>query len=169
MTTRTTTSWTFTAEPFDSPDAVALWAAYYTEVSDRWFEHHHGRPTEPAALARGIASVTGEDLTPPGGLLIVARYDGRAAGCGGIRMVQPGLGELRRVYVRPERRATGGAALLLAALEDGARGLGAERVRLTTRHDLVEARGLYAKCGYAEVPAFVEEAFAERFFEKGLG
>ncbi|THA38335.1 GNAT family N-acetyltransferase, partial [Streptomyces sp. A1136] len=51
-----------------------------------------------------------------------------------------------------------------------ARALGLSLLRLDTRHDLVEARGLYAKHGYREVPAFHHRSpYAERWFAKELG
>ncbi|MGC5412529.1 GNAT family N-acetyltransferase, partial [Streptomyces sp. DT225] len=71
-----------------------------------------------------------------------------------------------RVYVRPEFRGTGGGGLVLAALEERARALGAALLRLDTRHDLVEARGLYAKHGFREVPAFNRGPYAEHWFAK---
>jgi ribosomal protein S18 acetylase RimI-like enzyme len=169
--------WTFTAEPFDSPDAVALWAAYYTEVSDRWYLLNHRRRTDPAELEREIAAVSWSELTPPTGQLIVARYDGEAAGCGGVRMIKGAegaerldvrTGELKRVYLRPEARGRGGARRLLAAIEEAARALGAERLVLDTREDLVEARALYARCGYTEIPPYSDNLYAERFFQKLL-
>ena len=80
------------------------------------------------------------------------------------------------MYVDPRARGTGGGAALLAALEQAGRDLGAVRVRLDTRSDLVEARALYARHeyaeiprhGYAEIPAYKSDPFAEHFFEKAL-
>jgi hypothetical protein len=41
-------------------------------------------------------------------------------------------------------------------------------IRLDTRTDLVEARTLYAKHGYAEIDAYHDGLYAEHFFEKWL-
>src|SRR4051812_25935573 len=60
-------TWTLAPEPFDSPVAAALWRAYYTEVSDRWYLLHEGRRTGPAELEREIAAHTGSELVPPRG------------------------------------------------------------------------------------------------------
>jgi GNAT superfamily N-acetyltransferase len=163
------TGWTISPEAPGSPAATALWRAYYTEVSDRWYELYHGRRTDPQELEREIAAADWSELRPPTGALLIARYGDEAAGCAGVRIRDATTGELKRVYVRPELRGKGGAALLLAAVEDAARALGAERVVLNTRRDLVEARALYARHGYAETSPYVEEAYAERFFEKKLG
>jgi hypothetical protein len=41
-------------------------------------------------------------------------------------------------------------------------------LRLDTRHDLVEARRLYATLGYQEVPAFNDGQYAEHWLAKPL-
>jgi hypothetical protein len=42
------------------------------------------------------------------------------------------------------------------------------RLRLDTRGDLVEARRLYARHGYLEIPAFSEGPYAEHWLGKTL-
>ncbi|MGY0023682.1 GNAT family N-acetyltransferase [Streptomyces sp. cg35] len=162
-------SWTVSPEPYDSPVAAALWRAYYTEVSDRWYLLHEGRATDPAELERGIAAGAGERLAPPDGLLLVGRYDAEPAGTAGVRLVDPGTAELTRVFVREELRGKGGAPLLVAAAEDTARELGAGLIRLDTRADLVEARALYARLGYEETGPHNDDIYAEHWFSKRLG
>ncbi|MFD0597980.1 hypothetical protein ACFQZ4_41665 [Catellatospora coxensis] len=41
-------------------------------------------------------------------------------------------------------------------------------LRLDTRDDLVEARALYARCGFAEVPAFNDAPYAHHWFAKPI-
>ncbi|PWU62123.1 GNAT family N-acetyltransferase, partial [Micromonospora globispora] len=53
-------------------------------------------------------------------------------------------------------------------VEEQARAAGADRIRLDTRADLVEARALYARHGYVEIPAFNDGQYAEHWFEKTL-
>ena len=76
--------------------------------------------------------------------------------------------ELTRVFVRPALRGTGGGARLLAAVEEAARGLGAGRIVLDTRLDLVEARALYTRHGYAEIPAYSAGPYAEVWYAREL-
>ncbi|WP_328365484.1 GNAT family N-acetyltransferase [Streptomyces sp. NBC_00445] len=137
------TSWTVAPEPVDSPTAAALWRAYYTEVSDRWYLLHEGHRTDPAELEREIAADTGAELVPPTGQLLVARYEGKLAGTAGIR-------------------------LLVRAAENAAVALGAERMILDTRHDLVEARTLYTRLGYEETEPYNDDTYAEHWFSKKL-
>ncbi|MFJ3668153.1 GNAT family N-acetyltransferase [Streptomyces sp. NPDC090106] len=160
--------WTITPEPFDSPAATALWRAYYTEVSDRYYLRHEGRRTDPAELEREIAATSGSELAPPRGRLLIARHEGEPAGSAGIRLLGDGVAELTRVFVREPLRGRGGAPLLVGAAEEAARGFGATRMILDTRSDLTEARALYARLGYRETAPHNSEPYAEHWFGKDL-
>ncbi|MEU6891983.1 GNAT family N-acetyltransferase [Streptomyces sp. NPDC046557] len=157
-------TWTVAPEPFTSPDATALRRAYYAEVAGRYWR----RPVSEAEIDEGLRDDPADGLAAPTGCFVVGRYDGRPLSCGGIRLLDATTAELTRVYVDPRARGTGGGAALLGALEDAARDLGAERVRLDTRSDLVEARRLYARQGYAEIPAYNSGPYAEHWFEKRI-
>ncbi|MFE6284318.1 GNAT family N-acetyltransferase [Streptomyces sp. NPDC057877] len=164
----TTEAWTVAPEPVGSPVAAALWRAYYTEVSDRWYLLHEGHRTDPAELEREIAADPGEGLAPPAGRLLVARYGGTPAGMAGVRLLDATTAELKRVFVAEGMRGRGGAPLLVTAAEDAARALGATRIVLDTRRDLVEARTLYARLGYRETPPHNAEPYADHWFAKDL-
>ncbi|EFK99457.1 acetyltransferase [Streptomyces sp. SPB78] len=122
-------------------------------------------------LARALAASDHSPLAPPHGLLLMGRYGGEAAGCVGLRASRlgPDALELTRMYVRPAFRGLGGGGLLLRAAEAAARERGARRLDLDTRHDLVEARGLYARHGWRETGPLWEDVYAERWFRKELG
>jgi hypothetical protein len=74
-----------------------------------------------------------------------------------------------RARSRPTGRTTGrtgGCHALLAAAEDAALdGLRAHTMRLDTRHDLVEARALYAAHGDVEIPACSHGPYAEHWLK----
>jgi GNAT superfamily N-acetyltransferase len=161
-------TWTVAPEPYDSLVGAALWRAYYTEVSDRWYLLHEGRRTDPDELEREIAAQPGAELAPPRGRLLVARYGGEPAGTAGVRLLDGTTAELKRVFLRESRRGKGGAALLVGAAEDAARALGAGRIVLDTRGDLVEARALYARLGYTETEPHNDDVYAEHWFTKRL-
>ncbi|WP_431033132.1 GNAT family N-acetyltransferase [Streptomyces sp. P6-2-1] len=162
--------WAIAREPHASPTALALWRAYYTEVSDRWYRLREGHDTEPGELRRALASSDHSPLAPPHGLLLVGRYGGETAGCVGLKpsRLDPHALELTRMYVRPAFRGLGGGGVLLRAAEAAARERGARRLDLDTRHDLVEARALYARHGWRETGPLWEDAYAERWFRKEL-
>lgn len=56
----------------------------------------------------------------------------------------------------------------MAELEQRARDRRLTILRLDTRHDLVEARGLYARRGFREVEPFNAEPYAEHWLAKPL-
>ncbi|MFG1674451.1 GNAT family N-acetyltransferase [Micromonospora sp. NPDC049282] len=157
------TGWTTHLARPDEPDAEVLLREYMSEMVRRWY----GRPERPGEVDAALAEMPSDDLAPPTGLLVLARHHGRLAGCAGLRW-QLGWAELTRVYVRPAHRGAGGGAALLAAVEACAGDAGAGRIRLDTRSDLVEARGLYARHGYREIPAFNAGPYAQHWFEKSL-
>ncbi|MYQ39987.1 N-acetylglutamate synthase and related acetyltransferases [Streptomyces sp. LamerLS-316] len=157
-------TWTVTPEHVGSPDAALLRRDYYDEVASRYW----GRPATTAEIDDGLRDDGADLLAPPTGEFLVGRYDGKPASCAGLRLVDAGTAELTRVFVRPAFRSTGGGGLLLAGIESAARAFGVRRIRLDTRNDLVEARGLYSKHGYAEIPAFNRDRYAEHWFAKEL-
>ncbi|WP_439679907.1 GNAT family N-acetyltransferase [Embleya sp. MST-111070] len=165
--TRTGT-WTIVPTPVDSPEALALHRAYYVEVSDRYYRLHEGRDSTPAEIEAGLAETTHDDLVPPAGVFLVGRYRDEPAACAGVRLRADGAAELTRVFVRPDMRGTGGGRRLMAAVDDAARALGAERIMLDTRLDLIEARTLYTRTGYVEVPAHNNCQYAEIWYAKDL-
>ncbi len=171
-----TTAWTISPEPADSPAALALWRAYYTEMSDRWFQVHEGRDTPPEELEREVVAANDHaTLAPPSGVLLLGRYGGEPAGTAGVRLFTGGgvagqepAAELKRLFVRKEARGTGGGPVLLAAAEDAARALGARAVLLDTRSDLTEAWSLYERNGYERTARHNDDVYAERWYRKRL-
>ncbi|WKV74272.1 GNAT family N-acetyltransferase [Streptomyces sp. PCS3-D2] len=158
-------SWTVCPEPFTTVDATRLRRAYYAEVAGRYWK----RGVTEAEIDQGLLDFPDDGLAPPTGQFVVGRLGGEALACGGVRMLDAMTAELTRVYVDRRARGTGGGAALLRALEAQSRALGAERIRLDTRSDLVEARALYARHGYTEIPAYNSGPYAEHWFEKVLG
>jgi GNAT superfamily N-acetyltransferase len=157
--------WTAAAHPVSDPDSADLLRRYYTELIERY----HGRPTDDAEVAAVLAEEPSDDLTPPTGEFLVARGDGRPVGCLGVRVLDPRTAELTRMFVGPGARGRGVAGLLIVAAERIARDtFGADRIRLDTRKDLVEARALYAKHGYTEIGAYNTSPYADHWFEKRL-
>ncbi|AJT67354.3 hypothetical protein T261_5738 [Streptomyces lydicus] len=161
--------WTVSAEPWGSPDARALLRDYYTEVADRYFALHEGRRATPEEIAEGLAEYPDDHLTPPHGVLLIARYGDAVAGCAGVRLLDERTAELKQMFVRIPYRGRGGAGGLLTAAESAAVRMGAGRIRLDTRLDLVEAIALYRRHGFTEIPRYHDDIYAEIFFEKRLG
>lgn len=108
------------------------------------------------------------ELGPPGGTFLVGYRDGVAV-CGGrVKRLPDGACEIKRMYVVPDARRQGVARALLLALEDAARGLGYQVVRLDTGPRQPHAKELYASEGYVPIANFNGNPVATYFGEKTL-
>jgi len=87
---------------------------------------------------------------------------------GGLRRLDDGVAEIKRMYVRPAARSRGLARALLGALEQTATELGYERVRLDTGPKQVHGLALYRSAGYIDVPPYNDNPFACFWGEKAL-
>ena len=94
----------------------------------------------------------------PGGQMLLATIAGEPVGCVGLRRLTSTTAELKRMYVRPERRGRGIARALLAACEQAASDLGYRQLWLETGTLQPEAVALYLSAGYEPVPAFGQYA-----------
>ena len=91
---------------------------------------------------------------PPGGGSLAAWVDLEPAGCAAVRSLEPGLGELKRLFVRPAHRGLGlGRALTEAAIELASE-LGHERIRLDTTPEMSAAQALYRRLGFREIEPY---------------
>ncbi|MFF3320205.1 GNAT family N-acetyltransferase [Streptomyces sp. NPDC003035] len=157
-------TWTFSPEHVGTPDATALRRDYYDDVASRYWR----RPATAAEIDEGLTNDGVELLTPPTGQFLVGRYEGKPAACGGVLLLDEERAELTRVFLRHAFRGTGGAGALMGRLEDAARALGARRMVLNTRLDLREARALYTRHGYVEIPAYCEGPYMDIWYGKEL-
>jgi GNAT superfamily N-acetyltransferase len=108
-----------------------------------------------------------DDMTPPAGVLLIARIENRPVGCGALRFY-PGWAYLKRMWIARDVRGAGLGRRLLSALEGYARDHGIATVRLETNRVLSEAIALYRSAGYREVAPFNAEPYAHHWFEKQL-
>jgi GNAT superfamily N-acetyltransferase len=111
-----------------------------------------------------------EDFGPERGGVYVVGFDGdgRPVCGGGIKRLGEDVAEIKRMFVAPEARGRGLARALLVALEDSARDLGYERVRLDTGPKQPHAEALYRSAGYRDIPDYNGNPYASYFGEKDL-
>jgi ribosomal protein S18 acetylase RimI-like enzyme len=115
------------------------------------------------------APVDASAFEPPNGTFLVVYDEGdRPVGCGGVRMLEPGRGEIKHLWLDPSTRGKGWGRTLLAELEARAVGLGARVVVLDTNATLEAAQGLYRSSGYAEVAPYNDNPNATHWFQKPL-
>lgn len=131
----------FTAAALDAPESLELIEA----VQQEYVVRYGGPDVTELAVA---------EFAPPQGMFVIGRDAGQPVACGGVRLVAPDVGELKRMYVIPAARRRGIARALLEHLEHQARALGATRLRLETGLNQPEAIALYASAGYVDGQPF---------------
>ena len=142
----------------DSPDALALVDAMWREIQEAY-------PRIPGATT---PSATPADFSPPGGAFVALYEDGRAVAGGGVKRLEAGVGEIKRMYVVPDARGRGLARVLLEGLEDAGRDLGYDRLRLDTGDKQPHAEALYRSAGYERIGNYNANVYASFWGEKRL-
>ena len=145
----------------DHPSAVAAVRGYLAELVALGAVSAQAPADDPADLAK---------LSPPSGAFLVARLgpDGTIVGCGGVRTLEHGIGEVKRMWVDASVRGQGLGRRLLAALERESQRLGHHTVRLDTSDVLVTAIAMYERAGYRAIAPYNDNPDAKVFFEKTL-
>lgn len=142
--------------PWDHVDSERLRAAQQAELAVRYGRLDSEPGPKPSA----------DDMT-----IFFVAYDGtEAIGCGGLRTLDERHGEIKRMYVVPERRGTGAAAAILRHLEIEARSRGWDRLVLETGDEQPDAMRFYEREGYTAIPNFGYYVGSElsRCYEKRL-
>jgi GNAT superfamily N-acetyltransferase len=135
---------------------------------ERYLSEAAGRLEHPTFRAADLVDEVG-DFAAPGGAFLLVRGKASVIGCGAVRTLAPGLGEIKRMWIEPGQRGHGLGSQLLGALEATSLELGHERVRLDTNGALREAVGLYVARGYRPIDRYNDNRDATHFFERQLG
>jgi putative acetyltransferase len=91
---------------------------------------------------------------PPKGLFLLAWYKDELAGGVGLRMLEPAVCEMKRLYVYDQFRNKGIGRRLCVALIQEARTLGYDKMRLDTLDRMTSAIGLYKSLGFKEIEPY---------------
>jgi putative acetyltransferase len=125
---------------WDHPDSDRLRTAQQAELAERYGRLDSEPGPKPSAADISIFFVA---------------YDGSdAIGCGGLRTLDERHGEIKRMYVVPERRGSGAARAILRHLEVEARSRGWHRLVLETGDAQPDAIRFYEREGYTRIPNF---------------
>jgi GNAT superfamily N-acetyltransferase len=146
-------------EPADSAASRVLWEEYMALVRERLGPEFE--PTE-AIFA------TADAFAGPAAAWLVLYEDGAPVACGGLRLLDPEVAEIKRMFVTALARGRGHGRRLLHELERRAIEAGATRARLLTTAVLSEARALYAAEGYAVAETMLEGDRQDYWLEKSF-
>jgi GNAT superfamily N-acetyltransferase len=92
---------------------------------------------------------------PPQGRLLLAKAKDDIAGCGGLRPLQDGRCEMKRLWVEPGFAGHGIGRRLAEAIVEAGRSLGYSTMRLDTMPKRLKAAGhIYETLGFEEIPNY---------------
>ena len=102
---------------------------------------------ELAALPGGYA--------PPGGRLLLAEYRSQLAGCAALHQLEPGVCEMKRLYLRPHFRGRGLGRVIAETMIAEARAIGCRKMRLDTVEPVMpNAVAMYRRLGFKEIEPY---------------
>lgn len=133
------------AVPWADPNGEALRAAQQAEISARYGVPDSEPGPKPSAADIAVFLVAFE---------VADSGVETAVGCGGLRVIDDAHGEIKRMYVVPEKRGTGVSTAVLIALEGEARSRGWSRLLLETGDRLPDAMRFYEREGYTRIANF---------------
>jgi GNAT superfamily N-acetyltransferase len=132
------------------------------ELNDLFNAQYPGRVIRPGSVTTPL------EMAPPEGIFLVGYENERPIAIGGLRRLQDGICEIKRMYVVPDARSRGVGRALLTALEEAGRQLGYECARVDAGLKQKHSRALFEKTGYLQIPKYNNNHIAVYFAEKRL-
>jgi ribosomal protein S18 acetylase RimI-like enzyme len=132
----------------DSPELIATARSLFLEYAEAIATdlEYQGFAAELAALPA--------PYEPPNGALLIAYAGAAVAGCVALRPLDSRVGEMKRLYVRPDYRSWGLGRRLVEAVIHAARLAGYSELRLDTLPSMASAQALYQRLGFSEIPPY---------------
>ena len=115
-----------------------------------------------------LEGLPGGYARPRGGLLLGYESE-EPAGCVAFRPLEPGIAEMKRLYVRPSARGAGWGWRLAERVIQDARDAGYDRMRLDTLPSMAAALRMYERLGFHEIAPYRHNPVAgTRYLELDL-
>ena len=116
-------------------------------------------------FAAELAGLPGAYAPPAGALLLARDGDGTPLGCVALRpLADPGLCEMKRLFVAPAGRGRGLGRALAAAVIAAARDRGYREMRLDSLPSMTTAVALYRSLGFRAIPPYYNTPVAGTVF-----
>jgi GNAT superfamily N-acetyltransferase len=112
-----------------------------------------------ATLQEFMAGVSA--FHPPNGRIILAKYNDEFAGIGCLKQLSDDVGEIKRMFVRPQYRRKGFGKEILDKLIADARSIGYAKLRLDSPNAFSAAHRLYESSDFCYIDAYEGSEAAE--------
>ncbi|UCC18476.1 MAG: GNAT family N-acetyltransferase [Promethearchaeota archaeon] len=94
--------------------------------------------------------------TPPKGIFYILQINNNTIGMGAFRKLKDDIGEVKRMYIRPDFRGHGYGKVLLKKLLNIGKRIGCTRIRLDTGLFMSAAQRVYRSAGFQEIEKYPE-------------
>ena len=134
---------------------------------DQFIENYQIDPQQivgktPMEMAEGNLE-TYRDMKPSKGIFYLAYVDGEVAGMGAVRKIDDSLGEIKRMWNRPQFRGKGLGRTIVSSLLEKGKELDCSWFGLNTPKFAVAAHRLYESVGFEFVDFIPEVDIGETF------
>lgn len=109
----------------------------------------------PERLQQALDEVPTEFVSPKG-IALIAWSDGRPVGCVLAHPLEPGIAEMKRLFIVPDARGNGLGSALVKTLKITMTAWGYPTLRLDTAVFLTDAISLYLRIGFVEIEPYTE-------------
>lgn len=136
--------------------AAALIREYLEWLNER-IKRDYGLEFDVNAMVESDLSDS-HKFFPPTGRFYLARYGSAVAGVGCLKKLAEGVGEIQRMYVRPEFRGKRIGRAIVNRLVDDARMIGYRQLKLESLEFLKEAHALYKSIGFRVIDRYAHNS-----------
>ena len=144
-------------------------ASQIRELFWEYLQWANARVIEEFKVSFDIATMLEDDMKdldkfmPPKGRVLLGYIGKDLAGIACLKELTPGIGEVKRMYVRPSHRRAGLGRTLLNQLLQDAQQIGYQLVRLDSAGFMKEAHQLYRSMGFQEITAYEGSEIPKEF------
>ncbi|TQV71935.1 GNAT family N-acetyltransferase [Denitrobaculum tricleocarpae] len=143
--------------PTDLDAVIGLCRDFRAWLCTRYPEHDwENDPFYAPARWEGLMERLHRLHARPVGFILLACLDGQPAGCVMLQRLEPGVCEMKRLFVDHDCRGHGIARALCRGLISEARALGYRTLRLDTGIRHHEAQALYAALGFRQIEPYYD-------------
>ncbi len=128
-------------------------------------EHELKLRIDPNALLEHNLQ-TLHEFAPPHGRFLLAQYETEIIGCAGLRKIGEGIGEVKRMFVKPQYRRLGIGRLLLSAIIHEARLIEYPLLRLDHAPFAKAAQSLYYSLGFYSIEPYPESEIPQQYHDR---